>query len=283
MRKTTFQKLLTYVGVIAVLVFTLTPVILLVIATFSSNGDLNARTFHIWPEKWTLENYINVFSGSASDGSIPPFLTAMKNSLIISLSSTILTLFIGIFAAYAYARFRFKGKEPMLLSVLGFRMVPEVVLLIPLYVIFARMGMTNKKITLIFMYTAFNLPFVIWMLQSYFRSIPKAMEEAAFIDGDSHLGVLFKFIIPISLPGIIAAGIFVMLMTWDEFMFASIFTSSYDAKTITVAISEFSKRGMIDFGMQITGGLLASIPPIILALFFQKYIISGLSEGADKG
>ncbi|NRK74135.1 carbohydrate ABC transporter permease, partial [Salmonella enterica subsp. enterica serovar Typhi] len=102
MRKTTFQKLLTYVGVIAVLVFTLTPVILLVIATFSSNGDLNARTFHIWPEKWTLENYINVFSGSASDGSIPPFLTAMKNSLIISLSSTILTLFIGIFAAYAY-------------------------------------------------------------------------------------------------------------------------------------------------------------------------------------
>lgn len=283
MKKTTLQKFLTYVGVVAVLVFTLTPFILLIIATFSSNGDLNARTFHIWPEKWTLENYINVFSGAASDGSIPPFLTAMKNSLIISLSSTVLTLIIGIFAAYAYARFRFKGKEPMLISVLGFRMVPEVVLLIPLYVIFARMGMTNKKITLILMYTAFNLPFVIWMLQSYFRSIPKAMEEAAFIDGDSHLGVLFKFIIPISTPGIIAAGIFVMLMTWDEFMFASIFTSSYDAKTITVAISEFSKRGMIDFGMQITGGLLASVPPIILALFFQKYIISGLSEGADKG
>lgn len=283
MKKTTLQTVLTYVGVVAVLVFTLTPIILLIIATFSSNGDLNAKTFHIWPEDWTLENYVNVFSGTASDGSIPPFLTAMKNSLIISLSATILTLLIGIFAAYAYARFRFKGKETMLISVLGFRMVPEVVLLIPLYVIFARLGMTNKKFTLILMYTAFNLPFVIWMLQSYFRSIPKAMEEAAFIDGDSYLGVLFKFIIPISMPGIIAAGIFVMLMTWDEFMFASIFTSSYEAKTITVAISEFSKRGMIDFGMQITGGLLASVPPIILALFFQKYIISGLSEGADKG
>lgn len=273
---------MTYVGVLGVLFFTLTPMLLLVTATFSSNADLNAKTLHIMPEKLTIQNYVNVFSGKASDGSIPPFLTAMKNSLIVSLSTTILALSVGVFAAYAYARFRFRGKDPLLVSVLGFRMVPEIVLLIPLYVIYARAGMINQLSTLVITYSALNLPFVIWMLQGFFRSIPKSVEESALLDGVTHLGVLFRFVIPLALPGIIATSIFVFLTTWDEFMFATIFTSTYDAKTITVAISEFSKRGMIDFGMQITGGFLASIPPILLALFFQKYIIRGLAEGSDK-
>ncbi len=283
MKKTKLQQIVTYLGVCGVLIFTLTPIILLFIATFSSGQDLNAKTLHVLPEQWTLSNYKNIFAGTASDGSVPPFLTAMKNSLIVSISTTIVTLFVGIFAAYAYARFRFKGKDGLLISVLGFRMVPEVVLLIPLYVVLARMDMTNKLSSLVLIYSAFNLPFVIWLLQGYFHSIPKAIEEAAFIDGESYFSVLYKFVIPMSMPGIIAAGIFVMLISWDEFMFASIFTSTYEAKTITVAISEFSKRGMVDFGLQITGGFLASLPPIILALFFQKYIISGLSDGADKG
>jgi multiple sugar transport system permease protein len=282
MKRKQIKNILTYVGVIGVLLFTLTPIVILILATFSTTADLNARTLHLIPNQLTLQNYLNVFSGKASDGSIPPFLTAMKNSLVVSLSTTIATLFVGVFAAYAYARFRFRGKDPLLISVLGFRMVPEIVLLIPLYVIYARAEMINQLSTLIITYSALNLPFVIWMLQGFFRSIPRAIEESAFLDGVTQLGVLFRFVIPLALPGIIATSIFVFLVTWDEFMFATIFTSTYDAKTITVAISEFSKRGMVDFGMQITGGFLASIPPILLALFFQKYIISGLAEGSDK-
>ncbi|HZG76633.1 MAG TPA: carbohydrate ABC transporter permease [Paenibacillus sp.] len=283
MERTRGQQFLIYLGVLCVMLFTAAPLLLLVIATFSSNADLNGKSLHLLPSQWTFDNYRNVFSGKASDGSLPPFLTAMKNSVITSLSATALTLAIGIFAAYAYARFRFRGKDALLISVLGFRMVPEVVLLIPLYVIFARMGMINEKSTLILVYAVFNLPFVIWMLQGFFRSLPKSMEESAMMDGVSPLGVLFRFVLPLSMPGLVAAGIFVLLLSWDEFMFASIFTSTYDAKTITVAISEFSKRGMIDFGMQITGGFLASLPPIALALFLQKFIISGLSEGSEKG
>lgn len=282
MKRKQIKNILTYVGVLGVLLFTLTPIVILILATFSTTADLNAKTLHLLPNQLTLQNYLNVFSGKASDGSIPPFLTAMKNSLIVSLSTTIVALFVGIFAAYAYARFRFRGKDPLLISVLGFQMVPEIVLLIPLYVIYARAEMINQLSTLIITYSALNLPFVIWMLQGFFRSIPKAIEESAFLDGVTQLGVLFRFVLPLALPGIVATSIFVFLATWDEFMFATIFTSTYDAKTITVAISEFSKRGMIDFGMQITGGFLASIPPILLALFFQKYIISGLAEGADK-
>lgn len=282
MKRKQIKNILTYVGVIGVLLFTLTPIVILILATFSTTVDLNARTLHLIPNQLTLQNYLNVFSGKASDGSIPPFLTAMKNSLVVSLSTTIATLFVGVFAAYAYARFRFRGKDPLLISVLGFRMVPEIVLLIPLYVIYARAEMINQLSTLIITYSALNLPFVIWMLQGFFRSIPRAIEESAFLDGVTQLGVLFRFVIPLALPGMIATSIFVFLATWDEFLFATIFTSTYDAKTITVAISEFSKRGMVDFGMQITGGFLASIPPILLALFFQKYIISGLAEGSDK-
>jgi multiple sugar transport system permease protein len=282
MKRTRKQQALIYVGVLAVLVFTLAPIFLLIMATFSPGSDLNDRSLHLFPSHWTLDNYLSIFSGEASDGSLPPFLTAMKNSLIISLSTTLLSLFIGIFAAYAYARFRFRGEKTLLVSILGFRMVPEIVLLIPLYVIFARMEMINQRSTLVLIYTALNLPFVIWMLQGYFKSIPVAIEESALIDGVSRLGILFRFVLPLSIPGFVATAIYVFLISWDEFMFANIFTSTYDAKTITVAISEFSKRGMVDFGMQITGGFLASIPPILLALFFQKYIINGLSEGSDK-
>lgn len=283
MERTKKQKILIYIGVIAVLLFTLTPILILIMATFSTSQDLNSKTLHFIPEHFTTQNYKNIFSGVANDGSVPPFLKAMKNSAIVASATTFLTLFIAIFAGYAYARFRFKGKNKLLIMVLGFRMVPEIVLLIPLYVIFARMGMINKLPSLILILTAFNLPFAIWMLQGYFKSIAVSIEESAQMDGVSRVGILFKFILPLSTPGLIATAIFVFLVAWDEFMFSSIFTSTYDAKTLTVAISEFSKRGMVDFGMQITGGLLASLPPIVLALFFQKYIVNGLSEGAEKG
>lgn len=188
-----------------------------------------------------------------------------------------------MFAAYSYARFRFKGKRQLLISVLGLRMVPEIVLLIPLYIIFARAGMINSVATLIIIYTIFNLPFVIWLLQGFFSSISKEMEESALMDGATHIKFLFRFIIPLSAPGLIATAIFVFLISWDEFMFATIFTSTYEAKTLTVAISEFSQKGMVDFGLQITAGFLASIPPIIMALILQKYIINGLSDGSVKG
>jgi multiple sugar transport system permease protein len=283
MSRTKAQQAWIYVGVSAVMLFTLGPLVLLVIATFSSQADLTAKTLHLIPDQWTLKNYANVFSGEANDGSVPPFLTAMRNSGYISVITTLVCLAVGIPAGYAYARFRFRGKDPFLISVLGFRMVPEIVLLIPLYVIFARANMINNKETLVIIYAAFNLPLVIWLLQSFFRSIPKSMEESAYMDGVSGIGFLIRFVIPLSAPGLIATSAFVLLATWDEFMFASIFTSTYDAKTIPVAISEFSKRGMVDFGMQITGGFLASLPPIIAALFLQKYIISGLSEGSEKG
>lgn len=283
MWKKRLKKIFLYVGVLLVLLFTLLPIYLLLMATITPSWELNAKTAHFLPSETTFENYSNLFSGEANSGGTPPFLVALKNSLIISVSTTVLSVSVGMFAAYSYARFRFKGKSQLLMSVLGLRMVPEIVLLIPLYIIFARAGMINNVSTLIIIYTIFNLPFVIWLLQGFFSSISKEMEESALMDGATHLKFLFRFIIPLSAPGLIATAIFVFLISWDEFMFATIFTSTYEAKTLTVAISEFSQKGMVDFGLQITAGFLASIPPIILALILQKYIISGLSDGSVKG
>lgn len=283
MGKKRLKRFFLYIGVLLVLVFTLLPIYLLFMATITPSGELNARTTHFIPSEVTFDNYTNLFAGEANSGGAPPFFLALKNSLIISLSTTVLSIAIGMFAAYSYARFRFKGKSQLLMSVLGLRMVPEIVLLIPLYVIFARAGMIDNVTTLIVIYTIFNLPFVIWLLQGFFSSISKDMEESALMDGASHPRFLFRFIVPLSAPGLIATAIFVFLISWDEFMFATIFTSTYEAKTLTVAISEFSQKGMVDFGLQITAGFLGSIPPIILALILQKYIISGLSEGSVKG
>lgn len=283
MRKKRLKRVLLYIGVVMVLLFTLLPFYLLFMATITPSAELNARTTHFMPSSLTFDNYKNLFAGEANSGGAPPFFLALKNSLIISLSTTVLSIAVGMFAAYSYARFQFKGRSQLLMSVLGLRMVPEIVLLIPLYIIFARAGLIDNVTTLIIIYTIFNLPFVIWLLQGFFGSISKDMEESALMDGATHARFLFRFIVPLSAPGLIATSIFVFLISWDEFMFATIFTSTYDAKTLTVAISEFSQKGMVDFGLQITAGFLGSIPPIILALILQKYIISGLSEGSVKG
>jgi multiple sugar transport system permease protein len=148
--------------------------------------------------------------------------------------------------------------------------------------IMKQMGLADTKTFLVIVYSSFVLPFVIWLLESYFRTIPKSLEEAAVMDGAGHMKIILHVIIPLSLPGIITTSIFALLNTWDEFLFALIFTNSYNAKTITVAISEFTTRHMIDYGMMTAGGVVAALPPILVSLVLQKYIVNGLTEGSVK-
>src|SRR3712207_2356395 len=144
MGKKRLKRVLLYVGVVLVLIFTLLPFYLLFMATITPSGELNARTTHFMPSSVTFDNYKNLFAGEANSGGAPPFFLALKNSLIISLSTTALSIAVGMFAAYSYARFQFKGRSQLLMSVLGLRMVPEIVLLIPLYIIFARAGLIDN-------------------------------------------------------------------------------------------------------------------------------------------
>jgi multiple sugar transport system permease protein len=171
----------------------------------------------------------------------------------------------------------------LFIAIIALRMLPEIVTVVPLYIIMKKLGLNNTLLGLILVYTSFTLPFVIWMMESYFEAIPVELEDAASIDGLSRLGIFFKIIMPLSLPGLITTAIFTLLTAWDEFLFALIMTSTYQAKTLTVAISEFTTRHMIDYGLMMTGGLLSALPPLLVALALQKYIVSGLTSGAIKG
>jgi multiple sugar transport system permease protein len=156
-------------------------------------------------------------------------------------------------------------------------------LVVPLYSIMGELGWTDTLHGLIIVYSALIMPFAVWIMRGYFQTIPRELEEAAMTDGCTRLGAFVRIVLPLSVPGLIATALFCFLLAWEEFLLALIFTSSPAAKTIPVAIAEFTGRHAIDFGMMATGGVIAAIPPVLIALVFQRYLISGLSSGALKG
>src|SRR5699024_7999181 len=184
---------------------------------------------------------------------------------------------IGGTAAYAFARLRFKFRQKLIYLFLFTYMIPPVVIVIPLYLLFSNLGMLDSKITLIIMDLTFIIPFVIWIMQSYFSSISKTFEEAAVIDGCNWFQLLWYIIVPLATPGFIATGLLAFLMAWEEFFYGLIFTSSTDAKILSVAIAEFSGKHTTDYGLVATGGVLASIPPVLIAIIFLKYLVRGMS------
>lgn len=237
------------------------------------------------PLRWIPENpNFNRYQGILfSRGPESEFRTIMGNSLYVASFVTIICVFLGSLSAYAFSRLRFPGKDRILFVLLFSYMLPPIAFIIPLYQIFSRFQMLDTKEALIVTYAAILIPFVIWMMRTYFDTIPKDLEDSAKIDGCSYLGTLFRIIFPLSLPGVVATLLFVFLMSWEEFFVALILTSTNQAKTIPVAIAEFSGRHSIDFGMMATGGILAALPPVFIALIFQKYIVGGLLSGAVKG
>ena len=162
-------------------------------------------------------------------------------------------------------------------------MIPEVSLVIPLYILAARIGWINSPKVLIVTYLSYALHFAIWLMAAFFQTVPIELEDAARIDGCSRLRTLFQIIMPVSTPGLVSTALFVFLTAWDEFFFALIFTSTVAAKTVPVAIAEFTGRYVVDVTGMMTGGVIAAIPPVILSLIFQRYIVSGLTAGAVKG
>ncbi len=203
--------------------------------------------------------------------------------MIVASSVTIICLIVGSMAAYALTRIRVPFRNGMMLGIMGTRMIPEVSLIIPLYIIAVNVGLYNKPAVLVLTYLSFALPFAIWLMSAFFETIPIELEDAARIDGASHIRTLISVILPISAPGLVSTALFVFLTAWDEFFFALLLTSTIEAKTVPVAIAEFTGRYVVDVGGMMTGGVLAAIPPVLLSLIFSRYIVSGLTAGAVKG
>ncbi|HSJ88550.1 MAG TPA: carbohydrate ABC transporter permease [Anaerolineales bacterium] len=270
--------------VVVALIFIYIPVAWLIISSVSSRSELLSTPIHWIPQNPTLQNYINILLPSQGTSEVAQtFRITLWNSLRVASSVTIIALVFGSLAAYALIRLQFPFRQSLLIGILGTRMIPEISLVIPLYLFATRFGLFNSPYILIITYLSFALPFAIWLMAAFFDTIPIELEDAARIDGATRLETLWKIIMPISAPGLVSTGLFVFLSAWDEFFFALILTSTVSAKTVPVAIAEFTGRYVVDVGGMMTGGVLAAIPPVLLSLLFQRYIVSGLTAGAVKG
>jgi multiple sugar transport system permease protein len=285
MRRHAFiQKFLLSLLVIPVLLFIFAPIWWLFNASISTQVELFSVPPHWVPQHPTFQNYIDILFPTLAASSVPrTFATAILNSLKIASTVTLVCVVLGSLAAYALVRIPFKYNKFIQIGILGTRMIPEVSLIIPLYVIATSLQLINKPIVLIVAYMSFALPYTIWMMAAFFQTVPVDLEEAARLDGCNRLGILWRVVMPISVPGIISTAMFVFLLAWDEFFYALIFTSTLAAKTAPVAIAEFVGRYAVNITGMMAGGILVALPPVLLGLVFQRYIVSGMTAGAVKG
>jgi len=260
------------------------PVLWLFTASLSTQVELFSVPAHWIPLHPTFQNYLDILFPSQAVSSVPrTFAVALLNSIKIASAVTGISLVIGSLAAYALVRIPFKFNRSIQIGIIATRMIPEVSLILPIFIIASSLQLINKPIILIITYLSFSLPYSIWLLMAYFQTIPVELEEAARLDGCSRIGILFRIVMPVSLPGLVSTAMFVFLVAWDEFFYALIFTSTLAAKTAPVAIAEFIGRFTVNITGMMAGGILAAVPPILVALIFQRYIVRGMTAGAVKG
>jgi len=281
MRPSLRYRVFIHVMAVLVGVVFLAPLVWLLYTSLVPQVELLARPYHWWPRHWTVHRYADIFAGGGDVAGT--FRSAMINSMIVACVTVAIALSVAIIGGYAYARLRFPLRRATLMMFLMTYMLPPITLVIPLYLLLSRVGLLDDKAGLVIVYCSLVTPFALWTMSNFLSSLPKDLEEAARVDGCSRLGALVRVILPLARPGIISTGLFAFLLCWDEFMYALIFTSSTNAKTIPVAIAEFTGRNAVDFGLIAAGGVLATIPPVVIGVAFQRYLLGGLASGAVKG
>lgn len=211
-----------------------------------------------------------------------PFTLYLRNSIVIALLSTFSSVILGTMGAYSFSRYAFPLRNTFFLMTLCTKMIPQVVIGVPIYIFLRNIRLMDNILALILVYTAFNLPFVIWLMRSFFEGVPFEIDEAAKIDGCSRTGIFIRIILPLSSPGLATTAIFCFMYSWNEFLFALLLTSS-KAKTMPVGISEFITIWSIEWGPMAATAVSFTIPVLVFSLFVQKYIVTGMTLGAVKG
>ena len=278
-------RVVLYLLVILIVIVTVAPFAWMVISSLSTKQELLQKPLHWLPQHPTLENYkamLHGTSGKTTDAAAQ-FMSSFKNSLTVTAIVTVISLAVGLIAAYSFSRFRFRGHDTLMNSILFTQMIPAVAIIIPMYSILSNMGLLNTKAGLVITYLSFVLPYMIWLMKGYIDGIPTDLEEAAMVDGCSRIRSFFIIVLPVAATGLAATIIFAFILSWNEFFFALNFTSTAVSKTLPVLLTDFSSKFGANYIMACTAGVLASLPPVLIALIFQRFIISGLSQGAVKG
>jgi trehalose/maltose transport system permease protein len=275
-RRPPWQRIGLWVAVVLIMLFCLFPFYWLINVSLKTGADLSSAD--LVPPSPTLENYDSVF-GNAD------FVKALRNSAIISLSVTLLSLIIGSFAGYALARLRFPRKVLLLAIILSISTFPPIAIAAPIFKLWTDIGLYNTYLGLILPSLTFGLPLTIYILASFFKEIPKELEEAALVDGATRFQAFRKVIVPLAAPGLVTAGLLVFIFVWNEFLFAITLTSDPDVRPVPAAIAFFTGSSQFDIplGTISAASVIVTVPLIILVLIFQKRIVAGLTAGAVKG
>jgi len=274
----------SYKGFVAFMVsfiwclLTLSPLYFVFKFSLEPENEIFSPSFKLFPETLYLKNYEHLFSYTYI-----PFARIYLNSAIVSLTSSLIVLILSLFAAYAFSRFRFKGRNAFLVIIAFCSTIPSVFYCIPFFDVFAKLHLIDTYLALIIAYIPLFLPIPVWMIKSYFDSVPKEIEEAAIIDGASYTRILLRITLPLAAPGIVAAFVCTFAWAWGEFLLSYILTSSPDMRTLPVGLQLFISKYRGSYGILSAGTLLATFPTVILYGFLQKYIIQGLTRGALKG
>jgi len=277
------RSALLYAGMVIALVVVVAPFGWLLISSVAAPVDLLAKPLHWIPEHVTFDRYVQLTIGSEPNDQAQGFRSALFNSTIIASSVTALSMVVGTVAAYAFARLHFPGRGWLILAFMATYMLPPIALILPLYQIMGALGLRDTPLALILIYSSFVTPFVIWIMRGYIQTISSDLDDAARVDGCSRLGALVRVIVPVSTPGLLSTALLAFLLAWDEFLYALILTSTNASKTLPVALNDFIGRFGLDFGLLATGGVIAALPPLVIALVFQRYIVAGLTTGGVKG
>ncbi|WP_299556057.1 carbohydrate ABC transporter permease [uncultured Tateyamaria sp.] len=269
-----------FTGLFLVMCIICIPGLWIVLNSFRPTVEIMAKP-PIWVPTFTLEHYRAMFGG-AGEGGVPVF-AYFRNSLIISVTSTIIAIGIGMAGGYAFARYRFRGKSYYFVGLMLFRAVPGVALSLPLFIVFARVGIIDTHFGLILVYVAMNVPFTVWLTDGFFRQIPKELYEAAEIDGCTRWQAFWRVEFPVARSGVASAAIFAFLTSWNEFALASQLTRSTGSKTMPVGLLDFTAEFTINWGGMCALAVLMILPALALTFIVQKHLISGLTFGGVKG
>ncbi len=268
------RDLLVVVFTFVLLFLFVFPFLWVVLTSIRPSSELFANEFQLLSKQFTLQNYLTVLSSG--------FAVYIRNSLLVSLPATVFAVTVSFVAAYSFSRRRFRFRYTLLILVVFLQLFPFIVLTTPIYFIFYRLGLVNNLLGLVITYIAVTIPFSIYMLFGYLDSVPRELDEAAIIDGCSTLGVIWRIVLPIAWPGVAATAIYAFVQAWNEFLFALTLITDNNLKTIPIGLANLFGQYTTQWDLVMSASVIATIPTLIIFLFLQRQLVSGLATGAVK-
>ena len=276
-----FKKVLYVFALLIFLIFYLGPFIWTFIISITPDSMVLEKSLNFLPDNTTLKNYLLLFDISSRQGKL--LFSGMRNAIYASFVTIVLCIPMALLSAYALSRFKFFGKDFIKNSLLITMAIPVMATIIPIYKMFMQLRLLNNMYALSLVYVTSYLPVIVWLMSNYFSSIPRDLDEAAMVDGCTKLKALIHVVLPLSYPIIASAVLIIFLSTWSQFQIPLILASNTDTKPIAIITSEFITKDTVHYGLTAAAGILAIIPPALLALVFRKFLVSGIMKGSVKG